>query len=117
MKAGGVAVGVIVLLGAGGKRYASDHVRDTVAAINSMELGLDDLIYFSELVVSEGMPYVQQAYQVDLEPLTSRERAVQGEAIEQELKFSSHGDTPHISRYDIPRVRVSLRLTYSLPGV
>ena len=101
MKAGGVAVGVIVLLGAGGRRFASDHVRDTIAAINSMELDMDDLVYFSELVVSEGMEYVTHAYQADLEPLTSAERVAQGEAIEQALKFSSRGGTPHISRYDI----------------
>ncbi len=101
MKAGGLSVGVIVLLGAGGRRYADNHVRDTIAAINSMELDLDDLVYFSELVVSEGMQYVKQAYQADLEPLTSVERVAQGEAIEQALKFSARGGTPHISRYDI----------------
>jgi hypothetical protein len=76
-------------------------VRDTVAAINSMGLDMDDLVYFSELVVSEGLPYVKQAYQADLEPLTAVERAAQGEMIEQALKFSSRGGTPHISRYDI----------------
>lgn len=101
MKAGGVSVGVIVLLGAGGKRYADDHVRDTIAAINAMQLDLDDLVYFSELVVSEGMQYVQQAYQANLEPLSAIERIRQGEAIEQGLVFSVDGGTPHISRYDI----------------
>ncbi len=101
MKLGGLAVGVIVLLGAGGRRYATGHVRDTIDAINSMDLDLDDLVYFSELVVSEGMPYVQQAYQTELEPLTPAERAAQGESIEQALKFSTRGGTPHISRYDI----------------
>jgi hypothetical protein len=101
MKTASLSVGVIVLLGAGGRRFASDHVRDTVAAINAMQLDLDDLVYFSELVVSEGMEYVRQAYQADLEPLTPAERAAQGEAIQQGLKFSSQGGTPHISRYDI----------------
>jgi hypothetical protein len=101
MKTGGVSVGIIVLLGAGGKRYASDHVRDTVAAINAMQLDLDDLVYFSELVVSEGMQYVQQAYQADLEPLNAEERTAQGEAIQQALRFPALGGTPHISRYDI----------------
>ncbi len=101
MKAGGVAVGVIVLLGAGGKRYAADHVRDTVAAINAMGLDLDDIIYFSELVVSEDMQYVRLAYQANLEPLTAEERDAQGELILQGVKFSECGGTPHISRYDI----------------
>jgi hypothetical protein len=101
MKAGGVAVGVIVLLGAGGKRYDADHVRDTAAAINAMELDLDDLIYFSELVVNEGMQYYRLAYQANLEPLTAEERDAQGESIFQGLKFSESGGMPHISRYDI----------------
>jgi hypothetical protein len=101
MKAAGVAVGVIVLLGAGGQAFAQDHVRDTVEAINAMCLDLNDIIYFSELITSEGMQYVQDAYQSQLNPLDPQERIAQGEAIERGLKFSRRGGTPHISRYDI----------------
>ncbi len=101
MKAGGVAVGIIVLLGAGGKKFAADHVRDTIAAINAMPLDLDDLIYFSELVENENLPYVRNAYQDALQPLSSQERADQGETIEAGLIFSPQGGSPHISRYDI----------------
>jgi len=61
---------------------------------------MDDLIYFSELIVSEEMEYVQAAYQADLDPLSPGEQAAQGEAIERGLKFSDRG-IPHISRYDI----------------
>ncbi|NLX10782.1 MAG: radical SAM protein [Chloroflexi bacterium] len=101
IKAGGVAVGVIVLLGAGGHQYAAQHVRDTVAAINAMGLDMDDLIYFSELIVSEGMAYARDAYQAGLQPLTPQERIAQGEAVECGLRFSQAGGMPHISRYDI----------------
>lgn len=101
IKAGGVSVGVIVLLGAGGQQYASGHVKDTIAALNAMPLDMDDLIYFSELVVSEGMEYARDAYQAGLKPLSPEERAAQGEQIERALKFSPKGGTPHISRYDI----------------
>lgn len=101
MKDAGLAVGVIVLLGAGGRQYAAPHVRDTVRAINAMELDMDDLIYFSELVESEGMAYVTAAYQAGLKPLTPAERARQAEEIESQLRFSAIGGTPHISRYDI----------------
>lgn len=101
MKAGGVSAGIIVLLGAGGHTYAADHVRDTIQAINAMDLDLDDLIYFSELILSDGLPYVRDAYQAHLQPLTPEERLAQGEAIQNGLKFSSQGGTPHISRYDI----------------
>jgi radical SAM superfamily enzyme YgiQ (UPF0313 family) len=101
MKAGGAAVGVIVLLGAGGKAYDREHVRDTVRVINAMQLDMDDILYFSELIEAEGMPYVQDAYQAGLKPLTSAERIAQAEQIESQLRFSQAGGTPHISRYDI----------------
>ena len=101
MKSGGVAVGIIILLGAGGHQYAAGHVQDTIRAINSMPLDMDDIVYFSELVVDEGMAYSQAAYQAQLQPLTPVERIAQGEEIERGLQFSLERGTPHISRYDI----------------
>ncbi|MCX7977212.1 MAG: radical SAM protein, partial [Bellilinea sp.] len=101
IKAGGVAVGIIVLLGAGGKKFAEDHVRDTTKLINAMPLDLEDLIYFSELIENENLPYVQNAYQSSLEPLSAEERILQGEQIEYSLVFHPDRGTPHISRYDI----------------
>jgi radical SAM superfamily enzyme YgiQ (UPF0313 family) len=101
MKAGGMAVGVIVLLGAGGKAYARDHVKDTISALNAINLDLDDLIYFSELVEHEGLDYTRDAFQESLQPLSPAERLAQGEQIEQSLRFSARRGTPHISRYDI----------------
>jgi hypothetical protein len=101
MKAGGVAVGIIILLGAGGHTYAVAHVKDTIAALNQMPLDMDDIIYFSELVADEGMDYTKAAYQAKLIPLTSQERIAQGEEIQAGLHFSDQSGTPHISRYDI----------------
>jgi hypothetical protein len=101
MKEGGIAVGVIVLLGAGGQAYARQHVRDTVRILNEMKLDMNDLLYFSELVEKEDMEYVEDAYKASLKPLSPEERLAQGETIECGLKFSSGGGVPHISRYDI----------------
>jgi hypothetical protein len=101
MKEGGISVGVIVLLGAGGRAYARQHVRDTVSVLNEMKLDMNDLLYFSELVEQEDMPYVQDAYRASLKPLSAQERAAQGEIIERGLRFSPQGGVPHISRYDI----------------
>lgn len=101
MKSAGVAVGIIILLGAGGHQYKQTHIRETVRVLNEMALDADDLIYFSELIESEGMPYIQTAYDQHLMPLTSEERIQQGEDIEAGLIFSEEGGTPHISRYDI----------------
>jgi radical SAM superfamily enzyme YgiQ (UPF0313 family) len=100
MKQAGVAVGVIILLGAGGHRFAEGHVRDTIRGLNAIPLDSDDIIYFSELVVSEGMAYAQDAFQAQLVPLNAEERTAQSEAIESELQFQG-GSRPPISRYDI----------------
>lgn len=99
MKAAGVAVGVIVLLGAGGQTYAEAHVRATIRAVNDMGLDGDDILYFSELVVDDELPYARAAYEAGLTPLHQPERIAQGEMIEDGLCFS--GESPQISRYDI----------------
>ena len=101
LKEAGVAVGVIVLLGAGGHKYARKHVHDTIRAVNSMPLDLNDLIYFSELVNQEGMAYTSDAFQEDLKPLSAVELIEQGQQIENSLKFKPEWGTPHIARYDI----------------
>jgi radical SAM superfamily enzyme YgiQ (UPF0313 family) len=101
LKAAGVGVGVIILLGAGGRVYADGHVRDTIRVLNEMQLDLNDQIYFSELIEAEGMSYSISAYQSGLHPLMARDRLHQGEQIEAGLQFTSAGGTPHISRYDI----------------
>jgi hypothetical protein len=101
IKRGGISVGLIVLLGAGGYFYAPIHVRQTIAALNSLPLDLDDLVYFSELIESEGLEYTQDAFRQDLRPLSAEERIAQGDEIEAGLKFSQKGGIPHISRYDI----------------
>lgn len=101
MKAGGVSVGIIILLGAGGQRYAAGHVRDTIHAVNQMNLDLDDLIYFSELVENENLPYVQDAFRSELQPLSPSQRLAQQEQIEAGFRFAESAGVPHISRYDI----------------
>ncbi len=100
IKSAGISVGIIVLLGAGGKRFEKIHIKDTVDIINKMNLDADDLVYFSELIESEGLDYSSKAFEEKLTPLTSKERFKQRDQIEQNLEFSELG-TPHISTYDI----------------
>jgi hypothetical protein len=100
IKASGISVGIIVLLGAGGTLYARSHISDTVRIINQMNLDADDLVYFSELIESEGLEYSQKAFSDSLRPLSMEERLEQRKSIEEQLFFSDRG-TPHISTYDI----------------
>jgi hypothetical protein len=100
IKSSGISVGIIVLLGAGGKQYEANHITDTVDIINQMNLDADDLVYFSELIESEGLDYSKIAFSENLKPLSSTERQEQRRRIEEQLLFSDSG-TPHISTYDI----------------
>ncbi len=61
MKAAGLQIGVIVLLGAGGRRFDAGHVRDTAAALNAMPLDGDDIIYLSPFQPDPAAPYLSIA--------------------------------------------------------
>ncbi len=98
LKAGGVAVGVIVLLGAGGEIFHAGHVSATIEALNAMELGRGDLIYFSELVTTPGQPYANKANVFGM--MDHDARVAQGAEIRAGLRFAAD-DAPTLSRYDI----------------
>jgi radical SAM superfamily enzyme YgiQ (UPF0313 family) len=106
MKTGGVGVGVIVMLGLGGERYADGHVYDTITTVNQMGLGRDDLLYFSEFI-PYGTAYDTQVKEPDLWPLTRPQMMAQREAIIAGLCFGDLGPdgrsagAPRIATYDI----------------
>ena len=52
IKQAGIAVGIILLAGAGGDRYAAQHVEQSIACIHAMGLDAEDIVYVSPLVVS-----------------------------------------------------------------
>lgn len=81
LKAGGVSAGVILLLGAGGRRFAREHVRESVALVDAMELGAGDQLLLSPLVIPEGSPYERAATAGGVEALSPREARAQAEAI------------------------------------
>ena len=101
LKKAGLKVGIIILSGAGGKKYAAGHIKDTIQMINRMKLDLNDIIYFSELVVPGDTEYKQNAFSEGLSPLSSVEIKSQQEMIESGLKFTLRRGMPHISKYDI----------------
>jgi radical SAM superfamily enzyme YgiQ (UPF0313 family) len=97
IKAAGIHVGVIVLIGLGGDRFAEGHTRDTLAVLNQLSLGAGDLIYFSDLVEAAGTPYPRIAAQQGLRALSADERAAQRAAIRNGLNLNG----VKISNYDI----------------
>lgn len=69
IKAVGIAVGVILLVGAGGERFAAEHVQHSLAALAAMPLGPDDIVYLSPLIVSPDSPYLAQLQAYASSPL------------------------------------------------
>jgi len=99
IKAAGVQVGVIVMTGLGGERFATGHVADTIAAVNQMQLGQGDLICFSDLVEVASTAYPRIAERQSVQPLSPEGRRAQREAIRAGLRFG--GPEPKLATYDI----------------
>jgi hypothetical protein len=97
IKSAGINVGLIVLIGLGGERFAAGHAADTVEVLNQMPLESGDLLYFSDLVEEPGTPYPQQAAQHGIRALDRSERVAQRNMIRSGLSPSS----VKISNYDV----------------
>jgi radical SAM superfamily enzyme YgiQ (UPF0313 family) len=97
IKAAGINVGLIVLIGLGGERFAAGHAADTVEVLNQMPLDDSDLLYFSDLVQEPGTPYPQQVEQHGIRALDRSERAAQRNMIRSGLSPSG----VKISNYDV----------------
>lgn len=101
VKAGGVNVGVILLLGAGGRQYSATHVTDTADALNQMDLDENDFIYFSDFLPQAGTPYNSVAISHNITPLSYQEMRHQEKEIRKRLHYDGGAQSPKITRYDI----------------
>ncbi len=101
LKAGGVAVGVIVLVGAGGASFQEAHIRETAHVINAMPLDENDLIYFSEVVDYPGSTYSRRATEAGIPPLGVGEVERQMARLRSALEFPDPLHAPKVSYYDI----------------
>jgi radical SAM superfamily enzyme YgiQ (UPF0313 family) len=99
IKDAGVNVGIMVMVGLGGDRFADAHVADTAEALNEIPLGNGDLLYFSELVDLRGSPYLSAAAEAGIRALSAGERKAQRRAIEDRLHFTV--SRPRIATYDV----------------
>lgn len=96
----GIAIGVIIMAGIGGDRYAAAHVKDTVKVVRAMPLGRGDLVYLSEFVDHPGSEYARRAAEEGIRPLSPQGMRDQIEAIRTKLAFAGP-DGPQVSIYDI----------------
>jgi hypothetical protein len=58
LKAGGLSVGLMVMVGVGGERFRIPHFEDSLALLQRMPLGPGDLVYWSPFVPSPDAPYL-----------------------------------------------------------
>lgn len=98
LKQAGISVGVIILIGAGGKDFYEDHVRETVKTINSMPLDGRDIIYFSKLKVREGSEYHKLSVEYGLTELSEDEMNQQIDEIKNKINLK---EPPIYAIYDI----------------
>jgi radical SAM superfamily enzyme YgiQ (UPF0313 family) len=101
VKAGGVAVGLIILAGAGGEKYSDQHIVHTAELINQMPLDHNDLIYFSELVDYAQSDYSALAREAGIRPLSIEEIERQMTQMRAAFTFSNLDNAPKVSYYDI----------------
>lgn len=101
LKEADIVVGVIVLLGAGGRERAGSHARETARLLNEMPLGRADFVYFSPLIVYPGSPYDLRAMNEAVTPLTPAEMRQQENQMRAALRFEEPRGRPHLARYEL----------------
>lgn len=101
IKAGGVAVGLIVMVGVGGERFREVHRRDTLDLLAGVPLGGDDLIYLSPFVAGADAPYVQDAEAANLGRLDENCIEQEMRNFRDRLKPWAQAHEVRVSTYDI----------------
>jgi hypothetical protein len=101
LKAAGLQASVILLLGAGGQRYAEGHVTDSIALLNAMPLVRGDLIYFSDFVAQANAPYTRLAEAAGIDALPAAALRAQEAAIRAGYAPHDRQQPPQFARYDI----------------
>jgi len=82
LKAAGVAVSVILMVGAGGARFAEAHEAGSRALLARLPLDAADLVYLSPFVTQPGSAYQARAEAEGLRALTPEERDAQYRRLE-----------------------------------
>jgi radical SAM superfamily enzyme YgiQ (UPF0313 family) len=100
-KAGGVAVGVIILVGAGGAKFERAHIQHTTQLVNALPLDNDDFIFLSELVDFSHSVYSERAAHAGIQPLGVEQVENQTQVLREGLLFRDPSHAPRVSCYDI----------------
>jgi hypothetical protein len=91
LRDGGVSVGVIIMAGIGGDRFAATHVSRSIDAIHDMELGPSDLVYISNYVPAAGTEYPEQIAELSIRQLSESEIIGQVKALQEGVREIAPG--------------------------
>ena len=101
IKAGGVGVGLIAMVGVGGVEFRERHRADTVALLDRLPLDSGDLIYLSPFVSDGTTPYDADMAAAGLAALDDESIRGEEELFRQALAPLTRDTGARISHYDL----------------
>jgi hypothetical protein len=101
LKQSGIAVGMIILLGAGGSVFYGEHVAETVRVIRELPLDNGDMLYLSPLVVSENAAYADALAEADSSSLALDEMNRQKQEMLSGFDLDRKKNRPKATTYNI----------------
>ena len=99
LKGAGLRVGVILLVGAGGARFAERHVARSIDLVSGLPLGPGDIIYLSPFLDRPDSAYARRARQEGVRALRPDEMDAQHRVLRDALKRARPG--ARVALYDI----------------
>jgi hypothetical protein len=98
IKAGGLNLGVILMLGLGGTRFFERHVWESIALMNSLQWSAGDLVFLSQYVDFPGGEYPELASGEGIESLSAAQMSQQYAQIRDGIRRSN--GSPKIAPYN-----------------
>lgn len=99
LKAAGLRVSAIFMVGVGGARFADAHVRDTLDLVSHLPLGHGDLVYLSPFVDHGDSEYSRRAAADGVAPLSAPAAAAQYARLRDAIRAMR--PRTRVARYDI----------------
>ncbi|MEM0158921.1 MAG: radical SAM protein, partial [Thermoplasmataceae archaeon] len=99
-KNSGLAVGLIILSGAGGAKLAKVHIEKTSEYVAHLPLGHNDIVFISPLELSPGDRYSRIAQIEGLEDLPNEQKIMQAEILKKEI--ASRWSSLHGTKIEFP---------------
>jgi hypothetical protein len=101
LKAGGLGVGLILMVGVGGEAWREAHLRGGMALLEALPLGPGDLVYLSPFVSAGDSPYDADMAAAALPPLDDVALATEEARFRASLAPLARRTGITVSRYDI----------------